>query len=181
MKDKLLIKVTLINLFIWTIYAQLDTTLPQYLAHTSNNPAKLFSILMVINATICVIFQPFILRWAELTSLRLSGMVGGAMFAISFLLLYLSSTTLILILAVIIMSFAELFTCPINGLLIMRVAPKHLIASYNGFYNLGLLGLSIGPTLGGIGLQYVGGPYVFLFDGLIGITIISLYLKSIPK
>jgi MFS family permease len=179
LKDKLLITITLINFILWIVYSQLDTTLPQYLAHTWGNPAVLFSTLMIINATICVFFQPIILRWAELTSLKISGICGSLMFALSFLLLGTHPTHFVMIIAVTLMSFAELFTLPINGLLVMRISPKHLIASYNGFTTIALLGLSVGPLLGGIGLQFIGGQYIFLVDALLPLIAVWLYLKYI--
>ncbi len=77
-------------------------------------------------------------------------------------------------------SFGELFTLPINSLLIMRIAPKHLIASYNGIFNLGVLGISVGPILGGYGLQFIGSKYLFLVIGLLPIIVMWRYLKSIP-
>lgn len=180
LKDKTLINLTLMNLMLWMAYSQLDTTLPQYLAATWKNPAVLFSMLMAINAGICVVFQPFILRWAEMTSLKNSGIVGSVMFAVAFLLLGVFPSTPIMITSVVLMSFAELFTMPINGLLVMRASPQHLIASYNGFYSLGYLGLSLGPILGGIGLQYIGGHSVFLFSAILPLIVVWWYVKYVP-
>lgn len=179
-KDKILINITIINFILWSVYAQLDTTIPQFLTHTWKNPATLFCIFMMINAGLCIVFQPFVLRWAELTSLRLAGIVGCCMFAVSFILLAISPTPTMMIISVIIMSLAELFTLPINSLLIMRVAPKHLIASYNGLCSLGLLGISIGPILGGYGLQYLNGQAVFLLAGLLPLVAMWRYLKYVP-
>jgi len=178
-KDKTLVNITIINLIIWIVYSQIDTTLPQYLAYEWNNPAVIFSVLMATNALICVIFQPFVLRWAELTSPKISGILGSLMFSTSFILIGAHPTTITMIAAVIIMTLGELFTLPINGLLIMRVAPKHLIASYNGFTNLGMLGLSIGPVLGGYGLQLIGGREVFLLSALLPIIAGWLYFKGV--
>jgi MFS family permease len=179
-KDKLLVNVTIINLLLWIVYAQLDTTLPQYLAKTWKNPATLFSTLMAINAGICVVFQPIILRWAELTSLKKTGIIGSFLFCISFLLIGIHPSGSMMIFSVIIMSTAELFTLPINSLLIMRVAPKHLVASYTGLSNLGLLGLSLGPILGGFGLQWIGEHSVFLIAALFPIIVAWLYFQYVP-
>ncbi|TAK74369.1 MAG: MFS transporter, partial [Gammaproteobacteria bacterium] len=102
-KEKILINIMIINLILWTVYAQLDTTIPQYLARTGENPAVLFSTMMVINALICIIFQPFILRWAELTSLRISAIIGCSMFTIAFLLISICPTPIGMIISVAIM------------------------------------------------------------------------------
>ncbi len=42
----------------------------------------------------------------------------------------------------------------------MRIAPTHLIASYNGLLNLSILGLSLGPIIGGYALEYIGSENV---------------------
>jgi len=101
------------------------------------------------------------------------------MFSIAFLIIGIHPSQPVMIISVMIMSFAELCTLPINGLLIMRAAPKHLIASYNGFTNLSLLGFSIGPVLGGYGLQFLGGQYVFLCVALLPLIIIWQYIKYV--
>jgi MFS family permease len=178
-KDKILIKITIINLILWIVYAQLDTTIPQYLASTSTgkNSAILFSVMMMINALICVICQPFILRWAERTSLKISAVLGSIMFVVAFFLIGIYPTSVVMIISVIIMSLAELLTLPINGLLILRMAPKHLLASYNGLANVGLLGLSIGPVIGGYGLRFIEGSYTFLISAILPIIAACLYLK----
>lgn len=161
-KDKTLKNLTIINFIIWTIYSQIDTTLPQYLAYTWKNPATLFSIVMTINAVICVFFQPFVLRLAEWISFKRSCLIGCTLFSLSFLLLSFSATATTMILAVVLMTSGELFLLTVNGLVIMRIAPKHLIGSYNGFSYLALLGLCVGPMLGGFGLEWLGGKLVFL-------------------
>ncbi len=180
-KEKLLIYLTLINFILWFVYSSLDTTLPQYLAETWKDPATVFSTLMITNAIICVLFQPIILRWAELTSLRIFGIIGCLMFSISFLMLSVCSNLILMIIAVIFMSFAELFTMPINALLMMRKAPKHLIGGYNGLFSFSLLGLSVGPFLGGYGLQYIGGPVTFFIAALVPFIAVFIYFRYIPK
>lgn len=178
-KDKFLIIITLINLILWTAYSQLDTTIPQYLAHNDKNPAILFSIMMIINAIICVIFQPFALRCAELTSIKVCAVIGSGIFALSFFLISIYPIPAVMIISVVLISLAELFTLPINALLISRKAPKHLTASYNGLASLGLLGISIGPIMGGYGLHYINGSYVFLITSILPVLAAWLYLKFI--
>ncbi len=179
-KDKILINITFINFLMWTAYSQLDSTMPQYITDLVPNPAILVSQLMIVNAIICVLFQPFVARWAEFNSVKLSGVIGSLLFFSAFMLIafYPSPTTMLI--ASGLFSFGELFTLPINSLLIMRIAPKHLIASYNGIFNLGVLGISVGPILGGYGLQFIGSKYLFLAIGLLPIIVMWRYLKSIP-
>ena len=119
--------------------------------------------MMMINALICVICQPFILRWAERTSLKISAVIGSIMFVIAFFLMGIYPTSVVMIISVIIMSLAELLTLPINGLLILRMAPKHLLASYNGLANMGLLGLFNRSSDGWIWITFYGG-LLYFFD-----------------
>lgn len=177
LQDQTLRNITFINFIIWIIYSQIDTTLPQYLAYTWKQPAKLFSIIMLINAVICVLFQPFVLRLAEWISFKRSCLFGCVLFSLSFLLLSFFPTAAAMMLAVVLMTLGELFLLTVNGLIILRIAPKHLIGSYNGFSYLALLGLSVGPILGGYGLEWLGGEFVFLGCALVPLLAVWRYLQ----
>lgn len=179
-KDNLLLNITLINFLMWVAYSQLDSTIPQYVTHFVANPAILVSKMMVINAIVCVLFQPVVSRWAENHSIRHSGVIGCLLFSITFLTIsfYPSSGTILL--AAGLLSFGELFTLPINSILVMRTSPKHLVASYTGLSNLGLLGLSVGPILGGYGLQYIGAKYLFLLISLLPVIVGWRYWTRVP-
>lgn len=179
-RDKILINIVFINFIIWTAYAQLDATMPQYITHTMPNPAILVTEMLVTNALICVLFQPAILRLAERTSLKISGVIGSLLFSATFILIAFHPTAVTFIIAAAMLSLGELFTLPINGLLAMRIAPKHLVASYNGLVNFGLLGTSVGPIIGGYGLQYIGSKYLFLGLALLLIIVVWRYLTTIP-
>jgi len=175
LKDKMLLNMTFINFLLWTAYSQMDTTFPQYLTKYFEHSAIFFSQLMIVNAGICVLFQTAILRWAQRHSLKVFGMIGSAMFASAFILLAFNANHLGFFISIMIMSFAELFTLPINGLMVMTQAPKESIASYGGILNLGLLGLFIGPTLGGLGLDFLGGTRLFLLMSILPVYAILRY------
>ena len=179
-KDKILLNITLINLLIWIAYSQLDSTIPQFVTHLVTDPAILVSKMMVINAIVCVFFQPLIARWAENNSMRVSGIIGCMLFALTFIMLGFFPSPGTILLGAALLSFGELFTLPINSMLIMRTAPKHLVASYTGLSNLGLLGLSIGPILGGYGLEFIGGKNLFVLIGLLPIFIGWRYFAGVP-
>lgn len=179
-KDKVLINITLINFLIWVAYSQMESSIPQYITQTVENPAILVGKLLLVNAIFCVLFQPIIMRWAENTSFKISGMVGSLLFSGMFLLIAFFPSPTTLIIGAGMLSVGELFTLPINGLLVMRTAPKHLVASYNGLANLGLLGLSVGPIFGGYMLQYFNAKTLFLIIACIPLIVLWRYWTSIP-
>jgi len=179
-QDKILMNITLINFLMWLAYSQLDSTIPQYITHHIANPAILVSKVLIINAIICVFFQPAVSRWAELNSLKMSGVIGSSLFSAAFILVALWPAPVAFLIAAGLLSFGELFTLPINSLLIMRIAPNHLVASYNGLANFGLLGMSIGPIIGGYGLQFIGSKYLFLLIACLPIVVLWRYLTSVP-
>lgn len=179
-QDKILMNITLINFLMWLAYSQLDSTIPQYITHHIANPAILVSKVLIINAIICVFFQPAVSRWAELNSLKMSGVIGSSLFSAAFILVALWPAPVAFLIAAGLLSFGELFTLPINSLLIMRIAPNHLVASYNGLANFGLLGMSIGPIIGGYGLQFIGSKYLFLLIACLPIMVLWRYLTSVP-
>lgn len=179
-KDKILINLTVINFIMWVAYSQMDSTIPQFVTKLVANPAILVSEIMVVNALVCVLFQPFIMRWAEQTSFKRSGVIGSLLFAVTFVLIGFYPTKETMLIASGMLSLGELFTLPINGLIVMRAAPRHLMGSYNGLISLSLLGLSVGPIIGGYGLQYLGGKTLFLLISLLPLVVMWRYIVSIP-
>jgi MFS family permease len=180
-KNKLIVNITFINFIIWVAYSQIDSTIPQFLTHTVSDPAILVSKIMIINAVICVLFQPIIMRCAEIMSVKASGYLGCLLFSSGFLLIGIIPTPTTMLITSALLSFGELFTLPVLGLLVMHTAPSHLIASYSGLVNLGLLGISLGPIIGGFGLEYMGGKPLFLCTALLPLIVMWQYKKITLK
>lgn len=176
-KEKFLLNITFINLLIWTLYSQLESTVPQYMTQSISHPAILLSIMMMLNAVMCVILSPFTLRLGEKISIKKMGVFGSIFLMMGFLLIAIFPRALTFLVAILLISIGELFTMTLNGLYVARISPKNLIATYNGFFNFSTIGLSIGPVLGGYALQFFGSRFTFILISLISTVCIWRYLS----
>ncbi len=71
---------------------------------------------------------------------------------------------------------------PVGRLIVIRVAPKHeLIASLNFISIPALIGPLIGPTLGGLLLEYADWRWIFLINIPVGVLGACLTLKIVPE
>jgi MFS family permease len=77
-----------------------------------------------------------------------------------------------------VLSMGEAILFPTLNLQADRMAPEHLKGSYFGAINLSNLGFAAGPLLGGIMLQYLGGPITFVLTALVTLLGGASYRQS---
>lgn len=169
----------LISFIFWCIYAQLDSTLPQYLHAKLANGVRIYSLLLIINAVGCATTQLIVTqltkdldeRWVSGVALILLAAAYGM---IAFFL-YPSA----LILASILIVIAETSIMPLNDLLLARIAPVDRIGTYYGIVSVAMLGLGVGPMLGGIIYEYLNSKVIFLICSFLSLATIFLYRRLI--
>jgi MFS family permease len=77
-------------------------------------------------------------------------------------------------LATVVLSLGEVILFPTFSLLIDRIAPENMRGTYFGASGLVALGVSLSPFIGGIVLQYAGGPA--LFFSVVGVLGLAAWL-----
>ena len=77
-----------------------------------------------------------------------------------------------------VLSMGEAILFPTLNLQADRMAPEHLKGSYFGAITLSNLGFAAGPVLGGVMLQYLGGPITFILTALITLLGGASYWQS---
>jgi MFS family permease len=168
--DQRFLFLLLANFLSYMAYAQQESTLIQYLNREGGGAVLgLLTALITTNALTIVIFQfPLLrmLRRFDHTTRILCGLVlfiGGF---VSYAMLPVENFTG-WILGTFILSLGEAILFPTLSLEIDRLAPPHLKGTYFGAAALGSLGFAAGPLIGGILLQYAGGPATFLLTAAI--------------
>jgi MFS family permease len=163
-------------------YSQQESTLVQYITLEAGDAAVgLVTALIATNALTIVIFQFPFLAWMSGMSLAARNYVGMALIGAGFLLyIVIPVASLPLwIVAVWILSMGESILFPTLNLQVDRMAPEQLKGSYFGAASLSGLGFSAGPLVGGILLEWAGGPATFAIMAALTGACAWTYLESV--
>ncbi|KQL54932.1 MULTISPECIES: MDR family MFS transporter [Heyndrickxia] len=160
------------NIFTTGAYAQLDTTLSQYLG-TEN--VGVYSFLFAANAIAILILQfpivKIMKKYQPLTALKL----GSFLFALGISGFGFSNSMILLVLSVVFFTVGEILCFIIGDVLISDIAPKHLRGAYFGASGLQFFGQSAGAWLGGMLLSILGINNGILIFGILSILTLSAY------
>ena len=185
-KDRLLQCLILANIICMFVYAQMDTTLIQYLTR-ANVPEllSLISTLIFVNAMIIITLQfPLLKLMAKLTITTRIQM--------GLVLLFLSQIWMAFnpvdyywgwIGAIAVMSIGETILFPTMNVHIDRIAPQHLRGAYFGAASFYEFGYAAAPLGGGLILDYLNGTWVYSIGALLIIAVMYLYLilERLPR
>ncbi|WP_286262264.1 MDR family MFS transporter [Thalassotalea atypica] len=178
LQDRMLQCLIIANIICMFVYAQMDTTLIQYLTRAEMpDLIKLISSIIFTNALVIITSQFLLLRMMASLTLTHRIQIGLVLLAISQLWMAFNPITAFWgwIGAVVVMSFAEAILFPTMNVQIDRLAPKHLRGAYFGAASFYSIGYAIAPLGGGILLDYLGGPWVFAIGGVLILLVMYLY------
>jgi MFS family permease len=167
----------LINFLIFTAFAQIDSTLPQHLHAELANGVSIYALLLVINATLCVLLQLIVSRLIRNIPESVVSFVGVLGFVTAYLFMGLFLNEALLIMAIILLTLAEITLLPLNDLLLAKIAPSDRIGTYYGIAGTAMLGFGIGPMIGGVIYHYCNAQTLFFFCSSLCLITIYLYQK----
>jgi MFS family permease len=151
-------------------YSQMSTTLAKFTEMAVPDGAKLFAILMSVNAIVVVLMQMPLTRWAENKTPLTSIVVGNAMYALGDLGYAFAHSWVMFIVAMVVFTIGEILTFTASDVLIDRMAPENMRGTYYGAKSFSNLGQFIGPWMGGILLASYGGPALFSVVAVLSMT-----------
>jgi MFS family permease/GNAT superfamily N-acetyltransferase len=146
-------------------YAQQETTVIQYLNLAGGGGAvRLVTALLVTNAVTIVLFQFPMLRLLRRHDLYVRTYMGVALFVTAFAAYAVLPATGVggWIAATWVLSLGEAILFPTLNVQIDRLAPDGFKGSYLGAAGLASLGLGVGPAIGGVLLDRLGGTAAFM-------------------
>ncbi len=184
--DKLFQCLIFANIICMFIYAQMDTSLIQYLTRAQvPDLLQLISSLIFTNALVIISTQFILLRLMAQLSLIKRIQVGLVLLMCSQIWLAINPLTLFWgwIGAIIVMSLAEAILFPTMNVHIDRLAPDHLRGVYFGAASLYELGFAIAPLGGGMILDHFSGFGLFMTGAGLSLLVIYLYaiLDKLPR
>ncbi|PKI14327.1 MFS transporter [Colwellia sp. 12G3] len=184
--DKLLQCLIWANILCMFIYAQMDSSLIQYLTRAEvPDLLQLISAMIFTNALVIISTQFLLLKLMANLSLISRIQVGLVLLMCSQVWLALNPLTLFWgwIGAIVVMSLAETILFPTMNVHIDRLAPEHLRGAYFGAASFYEFGYAIAPLGGGIILDQLGGTWLFLTTAALTSIVIYLYsvLDNLPR
>ena len=140
-----------------------------------------------INGLIIILFQFQGIHWMKKMTITRALSLGGMLAGISYILIAISYNFIMLTVAVVILTFGEIFFIPSGTTLTSNWAPESQKGSYLGVYGLFQgMGRSFGPFYGGILLDhYLHRPFilwgVLAAIGLVASVGLSQIKRFIPS
>jgi MFS family permease len=184
--DKLLQCLIFANILCMFIYAQMDSSLIQYLTRAKvPDLLELISAMIFTNALVIISTQFLLLKLMAHLSLVSRIQVGLVLLMCSQVWLAVNPLTFFWgwIGAIVVMSLAETILFPTMNVHIDRMAPEHLRGAYFGAASFYEFGFAIAPLGGGIILDQLGGPWLFFIAAALTLVVIYLYsiLDKLPR
>ncbi|PRX42078.1 cell division protein YceG involved in septum cleavage [Planifilum fimeticola] len=178
-RDQALGCFVLAGILFFTVYAQIDSSLPIFLAQLEKG--QLYPALLAINAGIVVLFQYFVSRWTEKKSILTSLLVGSCFVILGFFSFAAGEEASTFITGIVFITFGEILIFPVSSLFIDRLADDRLRGTYYGANQFSQMGLFLGPLVGGWLLEVVGGRNLWWLMVLITLYIIWFYALGYRK
>lgn len=179
-QDKLLQCLIFANVLCMFIYAQMDSSLIQYLTRAQvPELVLLISAMIVANSVTIVCFQFLLLKLMANLTLEVRIQFALVLLALSQFWFALNPLEWFWgwVGAAILMSFAEAILFPTMNVHIDRLAPQHLRGAYFGAASFYSIGYALAPLGGGMILDALGGGWLFTIAG--GLCAIVFYLYGI--
>lgn len=186
LQDKLLQCLIFANILCMFIYAQMDSSLIQYLTRAgAPDLLTLISGMIFTNAMVIISTQFLLLKLMARFPLVKRIQIGLLLLICSQVWLAFNPLDLFWgwIGAIVVMSVAETILFPTMNVHIDRLAPDHLRGAYFGAASFYDLGFALAPLGGGIILDHFGGQWLFLTGAALSVLVIYLYsiLDKLPR
>lgn len=165
----------LIGIIVYLALSQLDSTIPLMLQARFSNYLFIYTVFIVMNAFIVIAFNAPLDMIRKYLGNKYFAYFSIITYSVAFLLLALSSEIYTLYLAVFFLSIGEMANINLFNVLIDQHSPKKMKGAYFGLASFSMLGLSIGPILGGAFLKYWGSASLYLIISSLIVFCFYLY------
>ncbi len=180
-KDRAFVAFCLLTLFVSIVYSQMYSPLSVYAKGFAGLSEPEIGMLFAINGIMVVLMQFVVTRIMDRYSLTMSMGIGVLLYAIGFGLVAFSNSFLMLGICIFIVTLGELSYMPPNTTLTANMSTEQNRGRYQGFNGLlNTLGFAVGPLMGGILIDRLGGTtwLIVMASGIIG-AIAFIYLKKL--
>ena len=170
-------------LLTWLLYSQWSTTISTH-ALSLGVTLKQYSFIWTLNGLLIVLGQPLIkpiITRLE-NKIKTQMMIGLVIFIISFIVVAYAGSFKMFIIAMIIVTFGEMFLWPAIPTIANQLAPNGREGFYQGIVNsTATIGRMIGPFAGGVLVDLYGMQMmIFLLTGLVSLAVFTTIFYDRP-
>lgn len=160
------------------IYAQMETTLPQYMGNAPefSDGVRLFSYLLVTNAISVLVLQYPLTRFFKQYHPMVAIKIGSVLFGLGMFGFGIFESSVMLFVSMVVFTAGEVLVFLMSNLLIDRIAPAHMRGAYFGAAGFRSIGFSMGPAVGGYLLSFFGYDQGWMVFGVL----LILTLMALP-
>ncbi|MEO0149913.1 MAG: MFS transporter [candidate division WOR-3 bacterium] len=139
------------SVLVFTLSSQLTSNFSLFAVKDLDIPKHMVAYLFSLNGLLIILFQLPITKLLEKLGYTLSVVSGGILFALGYIVLFLSQNYTHLIFAVVFITLGEMFVFPVIMASASNRAPEGELGAYMGFWSTFQgMGYSLGPSWGGL-------------------------------
>lgn len=152
-------------------YSQINSTLPQFLSNTSHveEGAKLFSILIALNAVVVITLQYPLLKIGKRYSPLISIVLGNTVTVLSLIGFGISESAPMWMIMLVVFTIGEVLMFTMTDMFMDSIAKAEMRGTYFGAMGFMQLGNVMGPAIGGLLLDNFGYEKPMLVFGLLAL------------
>lgn len=173
-----------INILIFTEFSVFESVTPLALQVYIKNAEVVFSLLIIINSIMALIFQPFIIKLSEKVSNNKQIVIGSIAFSLAYIVFSIAKGNMMLaILATTIFTLGEAVLIPLLDVLVSNISNDEQLTSTYAISELKQLGFFIGPTAATLLMQEFNVVVMYVAAAILCILsmIFSLFLALNKK
>lgn len=177
LKDNAFMVYILASIFMVLAYMQMNTTLPVFLRDVHGLPESGYGMLLSLNASMVVLFQFAITRRIKGYSPMKIMVLGTLIYAVGFSMYGYTSAYWMFIVAMVIITFAEMLVAPTGQAIVAKLAPEDMRGRYMAVFGFSwTIPNAIGPLLAGLVMDnynpnwvwYGAGIFMIISAGIFG-------------
>lgn len=180
-----------ISKLVWLICVLVTTSYLSYAlwesvmaVHLTNMhiPFYAYSMLWTINGILIIIGQPFVNMLAPYLKLRRQIEIGVVIFAASFIMLIFIDSFWGFIIDFVVLTIGEMLGLPGIPAWVDELTNQSDTGKYQGMVNIAIsVGRALGPLYGGLIIDHLGYPSLFLSVGILMILSLGLFLNQVRR
>ena len=158
----------------------LNTALPSIARSLGESPLRMQSVVIAYLLTVAVLIPAS--GWlADRFGIRRVFLFAIAVFSVGSIFCALSQTLTQLVLGRIVQGVGGAVMTPVGRLAILRITPRKDLIRVMSFISIpGLIGPLVGPTLGGLLVEYASWHWIFIINVPVGALGVYLTLRHLP-
>ena len=159
----------------------LNTALPAIASSLGTSPLRMHAVVVAYMLTVATLIPAS--GWlADRFGVRCIFLISIFIFTLGSLCCALSHTLPALVASRVLQGIGGALLVPVGRLSILRAFPRERLADVLSFITLpGLIGPLVGPSLGGLLVQYATWHWIFLINLPVGIAGMALTMRCMPK